>query len=87
MTFKIGAYTYSAEQNITKVLFFTFGSQKVDFYTGKLIDWGMRCDVEAGLTQSCRKSDDGSQREGLQWNQRGDSPEVGKQRPGSRQRD
>ncbi|TFK80565.1 hypothetical protein K466DRAFT_605224 [Polyporus arcularius HHB13444] len=33
VTFKIGAYTYSAEQNITKVLFFTFGSQKVDFYT------------------------------------------------------
>ncbi|KAI0717555.1 hypothetical protein C8T65DRAFT_112124 [Cerioporus squamosus] len=32
-TFKIGAYTYDAEQNITKVLFFTFGSQKVNFYT------------------------------------------------------
>ncbi|RPD52856.1 hypothetical protein L226DRAFT_576561 [Lentinus tigrinus ALCF2SS1-7] len=32
-TFKIGAYTYSAEQNITKVLFFTFGSQKIEFYS------------------------------------------------------
>ncbi|RDX44724.1 hypothetical protein OH76DRAFT_1421205 [Lentinus brumalis] len=32
--FKIGAYYYGAEQNIDKVLFFTFGSQKVEFYAG-----------------------------------------------------
>ena len=32
--FKIGAYYYGAEQNIDKVLFFTFGSQKIDFYAG-----------------------------------------------------
>ncbi|RDX44689.1 hypothetical protein OH76DRAFT_1559509 [Lentinus brumalis] len=32
--FKIGAYYYGAEQNIDRVLFFTFGSQKVEFYAG-----------------------------------------------------
>lgn len=32
--FKIGVYTYSAAQNIDKVLFFTFGSQEVSFYAG-----------------------------------------------------
>ncbi|KAI0706874.1 hypothetical protein C8T65DRAFT_220266 [Cerioporus squamosus] len=32
--FKIGAYTYSAEQNIDKVLFFTFGTQKIQFAAG-----------------------------------------------------
>ncbi|TFK78950.1 hypothetical protein K466DRAFT_668278 [Polyporus arcularius HHB13444] len=32
--FKIGAYYYGAEQNIDKVLFFTFGSQKIEFYAG-----------------------------------------------------
>ncbi|KAI0706866.1 hypothetical protein C8T65DRAFT_220048 [Cerioporus squamosus] len=32
--FKIGVYTYSASQNIDKVLFFTFGSQKVEFFAG-----------------------------------------------------
>ncbi|RDX51547.1 hypothetical protein OH76DRAFT_301409 [Lentinus brumalis] len=32
--FKIGSYYYGAQQNIDKVLFFTFGSQKVEFYAG-----------------------------------------------------
>ena len=32
--FKIGAYYYGADQNIDKVLFFTFGSQKIEFYAG-----------------------------------------------------
>ncbi|TFK81631.1 hypothetical protein K466DRAFT_666998 [Polyporus arcularius HHB13444] len=32
--FKIGAYYYGAQQNIDRVLFFTFGSQKVEFYAG-----------------------------------------------------
>ena len=30
--FKIGAYYHGADQNIDKVLFFTFGSQKIEFY-------------------------------------------------------
>ncbi|RPD54392.1 hypothetical protein L226DRAFT_541164 [Lentinus tigrinus ALCF2SS1-7] len=32
--FKIGVYYYGAEQNINRVLFFTFGNQKVEFYAG-----------------------------------------------------
>lgn len=34
--FKIGTYYYGAQQNIDKVLFFTFGSQTIEFYGGML---------------------------------------------------
>ena len=32
--FKIGVYTYSASENIDRVLFYTFGHQSVSFYAG-----------------------------------------------------
>lgn len=32
--FSIGAYYFTAEQNIDKVLFFNFESQKIEFYAG-----------------------------------------------------
>ena len=41
--FKIGAYYYGADQNIDKVLFFTFGSQKIEFYAGMI---AYTCDSE-----------------------------------------
>ncbi len=60
--FKIGSYYYGAQQNIDKVLFFTFGSQKVEFYAGKsipVVDHGL---TPGMLTSTYRQSDHAAQR-------------------------
>ena len=48
--FKIGVYTYSASENIDRVLFYTFGNQSVSFYAG--IDVCLSIETSVKLTKT-----------------------------------
>ncbi len=77
--FKIGAYYYGAEQNIDKVLFFTFGSQKVEFYAGMCAAMVERLDPGVLMTHH-RQPDHVAQQRSLQSGPAGDFDEAGRKR-------
>ncbi len=76
--FKIGAYYYGAEQNIDRVLFFTFGSQKVEFYAG-MCAMVVRLDPSMLMTPH-RQPDHAAQQRGLQSGPEGSFAEAGRER-------